>query len=100
VIVQLATEGVVVQDADDCGRLHLRTDLDADGVRSALRNTGTGEPIDAAAAWLDVGVLRASAKLAATAPDWSLRWAELIAAAERAGALSPDGRAVRVPIER
>ncbi|WP_219419338.1 hypothetical protein [Pseudonocardia nigra] len=99
-IVQLAAEGALVQEADDYGSLHLRTDLDADGVRTALRTTGTGELVDDGSAWLDLGVLRANAQLAATSPDWAQRWAEMIAEAERKGLLSEDGRAVRVAIER
>lgn len=100
-IVRLRADGAVVQDADDCDHLHLQTDLDTDGVRVALRNTGTGEPAtDADAAWLDLGVLRSRAKLLATAPDWADRWAAMTAHAERAGRLSPDGRSVRVHIER
>jgi hypothetical protein len=100
VIVRLAADGAVVQDADDCGRLHLQTDLDADGVRTALKTTGTGELIDADTAWLDLGVLRSRAQILVTAPDWAQRWADMTAYAERKGWLSEDGRSVQVHIER
>jgi hypothetical protein len=99
-IVRLAADGAVVQDADDCGRLHLETDLDDDGVRVALKTTGTGEPIDADTAWLDLGVLRSRAQILATAPDWAERWAGMTAYAQRKGWLSEDGRSVQVHIER
>ena len=99
-IVRLTAAGAVVQDADDLGRLHLQTDLDAEGVRTALTTTGTGELIDADTAWLDLGVLRSHAQLVATAPDWAQRWAEMTAYAERKGWLSQDARSVQVHIER
>jgi hypothetical protein len=99
-IVRLAADGAVVHDADDCGRLHLETDLDAAGVRTALKTTGTGEPIDADNAWLDLGVLRSRAALLATAPDWAHRWAAMTDYAQRKGWLSDDGRAVQVHIVR
>jgi hypothetical protein len=100
VIVRLTAEGAVVQDADDLGRLHLQTDLDAHGMQSALSTTGTGELIDADTAWLDLAVLRSTAQLLATAPDWAQRWAEMTAYAEKKGWLSPDRRSVQVHIER
>jgi hypothetical protein len=99
-IVRLAAEGVVVQDADDLGRLQLHTDLDADSARTALLSTESGELIDTDSAWLDVVVLRSRAALLATAPDWAQRWEAMIDDAERKGRLSQDGRAMRVPIER
>ncbi|GAA1301936.1 hypothetical protein ACQPZA_10120 [Pseudonocardia xinjiangensis] len=99
-IVRLTAEGAVVQDADDLGRLHLQTDLDAEGIRTALTTTGTGELIDPDTAWLDLGVLRSRAQLLATAPDWDERWAAMTAYAERKGWLSPDARSVQVHIER
>jgi hypothetical protein len=99
-IVRLTAEGAVVRDADDLGRLHLHTDLDAEGVRTALTTTGSGELIDADTAWLDLGVLRSRAQLVATAPDWAQRWAEMTAYAERKGWLSQDARSVQVHIER
>lgn len=98
-IVRLVADGAVVQDADDCTRLHVETDLDADGVRTALVGTGTGELIDADHARLDLGVLRARARLAATAPGWDASWAAMTAAIEREGRLSADGRAVHAQIE-
>ena len=96
----LTTDGVVVRDADDCARLHLWTDLDADGVGVALTTTTTGRLIDADTALLDLGVLRSRAQLLATAPDWDARWAAMTAEAERSGARSADGRSIRVRIER
>lgn len=99
-IVRLGADGAVVQDADDCGRLRLETDLDADGVRTVLAATGTGEPIDDDHAWLDLGVLRSRAQLVASAPDWAQDWAAMTAFAQRKGWLSEDGRSVRVHIER
>lgn len=98
--MRLAADGAVVQDADDLGRLHLQTDLDPDGVRTALRATGTGELIDAETAWLDLGVLRSRAALLATASDWAQGWVAMTAYAERKGWLSEDGRSVQVHIER
>ena len=100
VIVRLAAEGVVVQDADDLGLLQLRTDLDADAAGTALLTTGSGELINADSAWLDVAVLRSRAALLATAADWAQRWEAMIDDAERKGRLSQDGRAMHVRIER
>jgi hypothetical protein len=99
-IVRLDSDGVVVQDADDCRRLHLETGLDTDGLRAALRHTGSGELVDARTALLDLAVLRSRALLAAHEPDWPRRWAEMVAHAERTGWLSPDGRSVQVHVER
>jgi hypothetical protein len=100
VIVRLSAEGALVQDADDLGRLHLQTELDAAGVRTALATTGIGQPVDDATAWLDVAVLRSRAAPLVTAPDWAERWAGMIADAERNGWLSADGRSVQVHVER
>ena len=98
-IVRLATEGAVVEDADNCSDLHVQTDLAPEGVATALAMTGVGEPIDADNAWLDLAVLRTHAKLVATAPDWPQRWAAMAAYAETKGWLSDDGRFVRAHIE-
>ena len=99
-IVRLTAEGAVVQDPDDLARLHVQTGLDADGLRTALKTTGTGELIDADTALLDVAVLRSRAAIVATAPDWAERWAEMIVYAESKGWLSDDGRCVQVHVDR
>jgi hypothetical protein len=100
VIVRLSAAGAVVQDPDDLGDLRLETDLDADGVRTALASTGTGELDDEGTVLLDVAVLRSLAVLAPTAPDWSQRWKAMLEDTERRGLLSADGRSVRVPVSR
>lgn len=99
-IVQLSTAGAVVQDPDDLADLRLDTDLDADGLRKALANTGTGELSDGDTALLDVAVLRSLAVLRPTAPGWSGRWKAMIEDARGRGLLSADGRSVRVPVSR
>lgn len=99
-IVTLATDGLLVQDADDCRRLHLETALDDDALRVALRGTGTGELAPDGDAWLDLATLRARAQLAASAPDWAQRWSAMIDYATREGWVSPDGRAVQVHVQR
>jgi hypothetical protein len=99
-IVRLAADGVVVQDADDCTRLHVTTDLDASGVRTALSSTETGALVDADTVLLDLAVLRSRAQLVATASDWAQRWEALTSSAERSGRLSADRRSVQVRIER
>ncbi len=99
-IVRLATEGVVVQDADDCSALQVSTELDEAGVHAALAGTGTGELLDSDTVLLDLAVLRSRAQLVATEPDWARRWAQLARQAERTGRLSEDGRSVQVRIER
>ena len=99
-IVRLAADGVVVQDADDCTRLHVSTDLDPAGVRTALAGTETGEQADADTVLLDLAVLRSRAQLVATAPDWAQRWEAMTSHAERSGWLSPDRRSVQVHVER
>jgi hypothetical protein len=98
VIVRLSAEGAVVQDPDDLADLRLETDLDADGVRTALATTGTGKLHDDGTALLDVAVLRSLAVLRPTASGWSQRWAGMIEDARRRGRLSADGRSVRVPV--
>jgi hypothetical protein len=100
VIVRLSAEGAVVQDADDLRRLHLWTDLDAEGLRTALKTTGTGELRDDDTALLDVAVLRSRAALLATDPDWAQKWAEMLAYAEHNGWLQDDGKCVQVHVER
>lgn len=101
-IVRLDADGAVVTDADDCSTVHVRTGLDADGLRTALITTGTGTLAGPGATErevvLDVGVLRSRAKLVATAPDWSRRFAAMV---EDAGdRLTGDGLGLRVPVER
>ena len=99
-IVRLSAAGAVVQDPDDLAGLHLETDLDADGVRTALTTTGTGELRDDGTVLLDVAVLRSLAvmSIGPPAPDWPQRWKTMIEDAERRGLLSEDGRSVRVPV--
>jgi hypothetical protein len=103
-IVRLSAAGAVVQDPDDLTDLRLETDLDADGMRTALATTGTGElaadDTDEGTALLDVAVLRSLAVLRPTAPGWSQRWAAMLEDARRRGRLSADGRSVRVPVSR
>jgi hypothetical protein len=103
-IVRLSAAGAVVQDPDDLTDLRLETDLDADGMRTALATTGTGElaadDTDDGTALLDVAVLRSLAVLRPTAPGWSQRWAAMLEDARRRGRLSADGRSVRVPVSR
>ncbi len=94
-IVILTADGAVVQDPDDCGRLHVRTDLSGDVLAAALTTTGTGAPADDGHVWLDLATLRSRARLAATDPDWPRNWAAMVAYAQRSGWLSPDGLAVR-----
>jgi hypothetical protein len=100
VIVRLSAAGAVVQDPDDLADLRLETDLDADGVRTALATTGTGELHDDSTALLDVAVLRSLAVMSPTAPDWPQRWTAMIGEARRLGRVSADGRSVRVPVNR
>ncbi|GAA3240536.1 hypothetical protein GCM10017691_42770 [Pseudonocardia petroleophila] len=98
--VNLAADGAVVADADDCTRLHLATALDGAALRAALRDTGTGQVAPDGAVWLDVAVLRSRAQLVAMAEDWPQRWDGMIGYAEKAGWLSVDGRTVQVHVER
>jgi len=99
-IVRLAADGVVVQDADDCTRLQVTTDLDAEGLRSALAATETGELVDDDTVQLDLAVLRSRAQLVAGAPDWAHRWESLTGQVERLGRLTADRRCVRVAVQR
>ena len=99
-IVLIAADGVVVSEADDCTRLHAATDLDADGVRTALAATGTGELVDPDTVQLDLAVLRSRAQLVATEPNWAQRWEAMIRVAQDRGWLSTDRRSVQVHIER
>jgi len=98
VIVRLDVDGALVTDADDTGVVHVETDLDADGLRTALLRTGTGALQDPATAVLDVAVLRSRATLVATAPDWADRFDAMIAGA--GDRLTDDGLGLRVPVER
>lgn len=98
-IVRLSAEGAVVQDPDDLVAVHLETDLDADGLRTALATTATGDLHDDGTALLDLAVLRSLAVLSPTAPDWPQRWTAMVEEAERSGRLTPDRRSIRVPVE-
>ncbi len=89
-------DGAVVRDADDCGRLRLETELDTPALAAALSATDSGALGDDGVVWLDLAVLRARARLAATVQDWPRRWEALTTDARRAGRLSADGRAVAV----
>ena len=98
-ILRLEVEGAVVADADDCTAVHVETTLDPEGLRRALLRTGTGTPdLDSTGVVLDIGVLRSRARLLATAPDWSERFDEMIAAA--GDRLTGDGLGLRVPVDR
>jgi hypothetical protein len=99
-VVTITADGALVQGADDCARLHVETALGVTALRTAVHHTGIGRVDDDGAVWLDVAVLRARARLAAPADDWPDRWSALVARAERAGALSADGLALRVAVER
>jgi hypothetical protein len=99
-IVLLAAEGMVVQDADELDAVRLRTELDPAGAGTALEVTGSGTLVDDDCAGLDLAVLRSRAELLATAPDWDIRWAAMVDRADAQGQLSDDRRCVRVPIER
>ena len=98
-IVRLTTAGAVVQDPDDLAGVRLQSDLDADGLRTALATTGTGELVEPGAALLDLAVLRSLAALTPTTDDWARRWAHMVEDAGRAGRLSADGRSIRVPVQ-
>jgi hypothetical protein len=100
VIILLAAEGVVVQDADELDAVRLRTDLDPAGAGTALEVTGSGTLVADGCAGLDLAVLRSRAELLATAPDWDRRWSAMVERAAGRGELSEDRRSVRVPIER
>lgn len=99
-IVRVGKDGAVVRDADDCARLHLETDLDEAALRAALKNTGTGELVDAENVHLDLAVLRSRAALLATTPDWAQQWTAMTGYAQKKGWLSEDGRSVQVHVER
>jgi hypothetical protein len=97
-IVRLDADGAVVADADDCSAVHVETELDAHGLRTALVGTGTGTLVDPGVAVLDVAVLRSRARLVATVPDWVERFDAMVAAA--GDRLTDDGLGLRVPVER
>jgi hypothetical protein len=99
VIVLLAVDGVVVQDADELDDVQLRTELDPAGAGTALEATGSGTLLDDGRAGLDLAVLRSRAELLATEPDWDRRWAEMVARAADRGRLTEDRRCVLVLIE-
>jgi hypothetical protein len=100
VIVRLDADGAVVEDADDCGRLHLETALVGDRLRMVLAITQTGRVGADGAVWLDIGVLRSRARMVARAPDWEARWSAMVDYAGRKGWLSADAHAVQVHVER
>ena len=99
-ILRMDADGAVVREADDGTQLHLETALDQVALRRALRTTGTGQLLDGGEVELDLGVLRSRAQLAGTGPDWPQRWSAMVEHARRAGRMAPDGRSVRVPVER
>lgn len=102
-IVRLDADGAVVAEADDCSAVHVRTGLDAVGLRTALVATGTGAPAEpndggADVVVLDIAVLRSRARLLATTPDWSACFDGMLAGA--GDRLTDDGLGLRVPVER
>lgn len=99
VIVTLNADGAVVRDADDCAHLRLATGLDRRELAVALRATGSGAPAEDGDVWLDLAVLRSRAELVASDPEWARHWTALVDDAGRRGALSGDGKAVRVRVE-
>jgi hypothetical protein len=99
-IVRMAADGALVQDADDCDRLHVETDLDDDALAAALAATGTGVLDGPGHVRLDLGTLRSRARLASSDPGWADRWTALTVRAGREGRLSADELSVRVPVER
>lgn len=96
--VTLAADGAVVQDPDDCTRLHLACSLDGDALRKALRDTGVGAVAPDGAVWLDLAVLRSRAQIVASAPDWAQRWESMLGYADGEGWISVDRRSVRVHV--
>lgn len=97
VIVRLEADGAVVADADDCSAVHVQTALDAEHLRVALLQTGTGSVVAPAEVVLDIAVLRTRAALVASVPDWAERFDALIASSgER---LTDDGLGLRVGVE-
>lgn len=98
-IVCLAADSVTVDDADDCGRLHVTSSLGAVCLEAALRRTGTGSLAEDGTALLDVGVLHARARVAAGAPDWDARWRAMLDYAARKGWLSADGTLLQAHVE-
>lgn len=100
-VVTLVVDGAVVRDADDCRVLHVESALDPAALRTVLERTGTGTGLveEDGTVRLDVGVLRARARLAVTAEDWPRRWSGWLDRARDEGALSADGRSVRVAVE-
>jgi hypothetical protein len=97
-IVRLDADGAVVADADDCAAVQVETTLDPAELRAALVGTGTGTLDDPDTVVLDVAVLRSRAALVATAPDWALCFADMLAGSgER---LTDGGLGLRVPVRR
>lgn len=97
-IVELTATTAVVTEADDCARLHVSTALAHAEIDQALRTAGLGY-LDGSAARLDLGVLRARAREAATTGDWDSRWQAMVDYASGKGWLADDGSTVEAHIE-
>ncbi|MQA14887.1 MAG: hypothetical protein GEV09_12140 [Pseudonocardiaceae bacterium] len=98
--VEVSPHGVAVREVDDLTRLHLQArDVDAQAVAAALRDSGSGELVDADTALLELDALRGRAEPASTLTDWPARWEAMIGYAGEKGWLSEDGRCVQVHIE-
>jgi hypothetical protein len=89
-----------VVDVDDLGRLHLAVgEVTDEEAAEVLERAGLGRLQDGGTALLDLAALRAAAEPRATAPDWPVRWEELITGARTDGWLSEDGASFEVHIE-
>jgi hypothetical protein len=98
-IVDIAADGALVHEADDCTRLSVRTGLGGRELDAALASAGFCTRAGDGDVLLDVETLHERARAAAVAPDWESKWSAMIGYAGSKGWLTPDGSAVQAHIE-
>lgn len=100
-IVTITSDGSLVEDADDCTRLHISADgLDDAAVGAALLTASLGRPGEPDHAWIAVDKLRAVARVASRTPGWDARFDAMIAYARSKGWLDASGEHVAAHVER
>jgi hypothetical protein len=89
-----------VVDVDNLTSLHLALgEVTDEEASEALESAGLGRLEDGDTALLDAAALRAASEPRATAPNWSVRWDEMLVRARGQGRVSEDGASLQVRIE-
>lgn len=101
-IVVASTEdkpAIFVADPDDCGRLHLRSEVDPAALADALDAASLGTLGSGDIAFIHTASLRRLAEREAVADDWDDRWHNMLRYAAAHGWLRDDKTMVEVHCE-